>query len=647
MDIFSKMFFFILFLPAVCQGQSLEKQEKIYNKALESYRDRNFSGAVIQVQKVLAMNPRHLGSCLLMADIYYDTNNPSEEIIWLKKASLLPGVPLSVYYRLAEACFRTGGYREAFESVQRLEGQTFSPGLQEKVKRLKANCEFAVEAVKRPVLFQPEKLDQHVNSEYDEYWPSLTVDDNTLVFTRLIPVNEFSGLKQEDFYTSTRDSAGWKSAGWKPAVPVSDLNSPQNEGAQSVSADGKLLFFTLCNRPEGFGSCDIWFSKLENGKWSAPRNAGEPVNTPGWEGQPSYSSFGDFLYFSSDRQGGKGKKDIWRVSLKGWDSSGMPEWGDLTNPGDSINTPGVEISPFIHPNGRDLYFSSDSWPGFGGLDLFHAKELQTGQWTKAKNLGYPVNSPGNEQGLIIDRTGMTAYYATSMNQEGNMDIYRFQTEPPFRPEPVTYIRGKVTNATTGTPISALVEITCSEKACPFHYKVRADEKGAFLITLPPDQDVSFTVNEKGFLFYSEQFRFQGHSTPLEPLERQISLVPAEPGKSIDLYNIFFSTNEFSLLPESEPELQTVVVFLKQNPSLSVEIGGHTDSKGSPAFNLTLSGKRAQSVMEYLLKNGIQPGRLNSQGYGMDFPVATNDTEENRSKNRRTTLKIISTHSLGK
>jgi outer membrane protein OmpA-like peptidoglycan-associated protein len=634
MGFFSYINILLFFLPAVCLGQSPMKQEKIYNKALESYRDRNFSGAVIEVHKVLAMNPRHLGSCLLMADIYYDTNKPDDEIIWLKKASLIPGVPAVVYYRLADASFRRGFYGEAFESVQRLEGQTFSPGLQEKVKRLKANCEFAVEAVKRPVLFKPEKLDQHINSEYDEYWPSLTVDDNTLVFTRLIPVNEFSVLKQEDFYTSTRDSAGWK-----PAVPLSELNTPQNEGAQSVSADGKLLFFTLCNSPEGFGSCDIWFSKLENGKWSAPRNAGEPVNTPGWEGQPSFSSFGDFLYFSSERQGGKGKKDIWRVQLKGWDSSGMPEWGDLTNLGDSINTPGVEISPFIHPNGRDLYFSSDSWPGFGGLDLFHAKEIQTGQWTKARNLGYPVNSPGNEQGMIIDRTGMTAYYATSLNKEGNMDIYRFQTELPFRPEPVTYIRGKVTNATTGTPIPALVEITCSEKACPFHYKVRADEKGAFLITLPPDQDVSFTANEKGFLFYSEQFRFQGHSTPLEPVERQISLVPAEPGKSIDLYNIFFSTKEFTLLPESEPELQTVVVFLKQNPSLSVEIGGHTDSMGTPAFNLTLSGKRAQSVMEYLLKNGIQPGRLNSQGYGMDFPVAPNDTEEGRSKNRRTTLKI--------
>jgi outer membrane protein OmpA-like peptidoglycan-associated protein len=635
MDLFLKIVFFILFMPVLGSGQSLTKQEKIYNKALDAYQAGNYPEALLQAQKVLTLNPGHLATTLLMADIYHDTDKSSEEITWLKKASGMPGVPVIVYYRLADVCFRTGIYSEALESVQHLEGQTIPHNLQDKVNRLKTNCEFAVEAVKKPVLFKPEKLDPHINSENDEYWPSLTVDDNTLVFTRLVKMNGNSLLKQEDFYTSTRDSAGWK-----PAVPLSDLNSPQNEGAQSVSADGKLLFFTLCNHPDGFGSCDIWFSKLENGRWSAPKNVGEPVNTPGWEGQPSFSAFGDFLYFSSSRQGGKGKKDIWRATLNSWNSFGMPEWGELTNLGDSINTPGEEISPFIHSNGRDLYFSSDYWPGFGGLDLFHSRLKETGQWTKAANLGYPVNSSGNEQGMIIDRTGMTAYFATSRNREGNMDIYRFMTDAPFRPEPVTYIRGNVTNAKNGAPVSALVEVTGSEKTCPFHCTVRADEKGTFLITLPSEQELSFTLNEKGYLFYSEQFRFPGHSTPLEPLERQISLVPAEPGKSIDLYNIFFATNEFALLPESEPELKTMVTFLMQNPSLTVEIGGHTDNTGSPAFNLSLSGKRARSVMEYLLKNGIQPGRLNSHGYGMDFPVASNDTEDGRSKNRRTTLKIV-------
>jgi outer membrane protein OmpA-like peptidoglycan-associated protein len=220
-----------------------------------------------------------------------------------------------------------------------------------------------------------------------------------------------------------------------------------------------------------------------------------------------------------------------------------------------------------------------------------------------------------------------------------MDIYHFQTDTPFRPEPVTYIRGKVTSAKTGTPVPALVEVSGSEKVNPFHVRIRADEKGVFLITLPPYQDVSFTINEKGFLFYSEQFRFPGHSTALEPIERQISLSPAEPGKSIDLYNIFFATNEYALLPESEPELKTVVEFLKQNPSLSAEIGGHTDNTGTPAFNLDLSEKRARSVQKYLTNNGIQPDRLIAKGYGMSFPVALNESEEGRSKNRRTTLKI--------
>jgi outer membrane protein OmpA-like peptidoglycan-associated protein len=634
MNLFSKLVFLILLLPVVCTGQSLSKQKKAYNKALEVYREGNFEAALLQTQKSLLIDPGDLASCLLMADIYHDTNKPSEEINWLKKAAGMPNVPVFAYYRLADVCFRTGLYGDAWESVQHLQGLTFSPGLEDKVRQLKANCRFAVEAIKKPVLFKPEKLDNHVNSEYDEYWPSLTIDDKTLVFTRLIPNPGNSLFKQEDFYVSDQDSAGFK-----PAVPLTGLNSPQNEGAPSISADGKLLFFTLCNHPDGYGSCDIWFSRLENGKWSPPENAGEPVNTPGWEGQPSLSAPGDCLYFSSSRPGGKGKKDIWKATIKGWSHSGMPVWGELTNPGDSINTPGEEISPFIHPNGRDLYFSSDYWPGFGGLDLFHSQFQGNGEWTKAENLGYPVNTSGNEQGMIISRTGMTAYYATSLFSKGNMDIYRFQTDIPFRPEPATYIRGKVTNSKNKLPVQALVEITGCDTINPFHAMARADEKGLFLITIPPGQNISFTVNEKGFLFYTEQFRFSGHSTPLEPFEREISLAPAETGKSIDLYNIFFAVNEYTLLPESEPELKTMVDFLIQNPLLSVEIGGHTDNTGSPAFNLSLSGKRAQSVMEYLLKSGIQPERLHSHGYGLDFPVASNDTEEGRSKNRRTTLKI--------
>ncbi len=630
-----KIFLFLWLLPFHSPGQIPARADKMLEKATLAYQSRNYAEAISLTEKILKQWPGHLNSCLLMADIYHDLDSLDSEIFWLREASQLKKAPPLAFFRLGEAWYKWGNYPDALQSFNRLQGSRLTPGLQNRLNRMKSSCEFAIEAMKMPVRFKPEDPGENINTANDEYWPNLTIDGRTLIFTRLLPVQGNPVMKQEDFYSSV-----WDSAGWGPALPLTGLNTPMNEGAQSVSADGKLLFFTLCNHPGGFGSCDIWFSRLENGKWSTPRNCGEPVNTAGWEGQPSFSAFGDMLYFSSSRPGGKGNKDLWRVKLKGWNDEGYPQWNNPVNLGDSVNSPGEEISPFIHPNGKDLYFCSDYWPGFGGLDLFHSTEKNDGTRTRAVNLGYPINSPGNEQGLVIDRTGLTGWFATSRSHKGNMDIYCFETDEQFRPEPVSYIRGKVVNIKTGLPVPALVEVTGNDKDKPVDIKVRPDEKGIFLITLPPDQDLSFNVNEKGFLFYSERFRLTGNSSALEPVERQIALVPVEPGKSVDLYNIFFATNEFVILPGSEPELNTLLGFLKDNPSLSVEIGGHTDNVGTPEFNRRLSEKRALSVRQYLTERGISAERLFSHGYGMDKPVAPNDTEENRALNRRTTLKIV-------
>jgi outer membrane protein OmpA-like peptidoglycan-associated protein len=351
------------------------------------------------------------------------------------------------------------------------------------------------------------------------------------------------------------------------------------------------------------------------------------------------SAFGDRLYFSSERPGGKGKKDIWVIGLKEWKPDGTSLWGELLNLGDSINTPGDEISPFIHPGTKDLYFSSDDLPGFGGLDLFHSRLKENGEWSRAENLGWPVNSPGNEQGFVIDRTGTTAYFSTDREKRGNMDIYMFETDESFRPKPVTYVRGKVISDGTGMPVPALVEVTAEDISGPTGTSIRADERGIFLLTLPPDRDLLFTVNEKGYLFYTERVRLSSLSSAASPLERVISLIPAETGTSLDLYNIYFQTNEHTILPESIPELQILLHFLSDHPGLSVEIGGHTDNTGTREFNRTLSEKRAASVKQYLVEGGISENRLTSKGYGFDQPVATNDTEEGRARNRRTTMKI--------
>jgi outer membrane protein OmpA-like peptidoglycan-associated protein len=634
LKIFRYIGFFLWICPLVVSGQGISKSRKLLEKSTVLYEQGYYEKASLLAKRILVDDPGNIQAYLLLADIFHETDSLQSEINSLQHAAQLPGVQTLVWYRLAEALYKNGSYADAFHAINKFLSTDSNSALQAKAALLKTRCGFAASAIEKPVKFTPQNLGKSVNTPYDEYWPSLTVDGNTLVFTRLLPVPDHPGMKQEDFYMSGSDSAGWK-----PALPVTGLNSPGNEGAQTISSDGKILFFTLCNHPGGFGSCDIWFSLLQNNTWSEPRNAGEMINTPGWEGQPSYSAFGNFLYFSSARQGGKGNRDIWRIHLKGWSTDGIPEWHDLINLGDSINTPGEEISPFIHPNGKDLYFSSDYWPGFGGYDLFHSVEKANGTWTKAENIGYPVNSRGNEQGLIIDRTGKTAYFSTNREQKGNMDIYSFETDEEFRPEAVTYIRGKVINARTGIPVAAMVEIRGSDKEKPIDLKIQADENGVFLITLPPDQDLSFSVNQKGFLFYSERFVFSESSSASLPVERLVRLEPVETQSLINLYNIFFATNEYAILPESEPELNTLWNFLNDNPNLAVEIGGHTDNIGSAEFNLQLSEKRANSVRQYLLDKGIGLQRLTAKGYGMEQPVAPNDSEEGRARNRRTTMKI--------
>jgi len=625
---------FLLLTGHQATGQSSAGMAKKYNKALLAYRAGDFITARNELAKITTVFPGHLEACLLMADICHDQGLTGEELSWLEKSSGIPGAPALVRYRAADACFRLGKYGEGLNHINRLEGESLPASLRGKADKLSNHLRFAAEAIKKPVPFNPVPLDSLINTGFDEYWPSLSLDGHLLVFTRLVPVAGHAFLRQEDFYYAESDSCGWKKA-----LPVAVINSPLNEGAQALSADGKLLFFTLCNHPAGNGSCDIWFSRFENGNWTPPGNAGDPVNTPGWEGQPSFTAFGNILYFSSSRPGGKGNKDLWSAHLKEWDASGYPVWERLTRLDDSINTSGDEISPFIHPNGKDLYFSSDSRPGFGGLDLFHAEKKPDGSWSTPSNMGYPLNSLGNEQGLIIDRTGRTAYFATNRSVEKDMDIYRFDTSDHFRPDPVTYVRGKITNAVTDAPVPAKIRVRASQTEQPIDFEVKADADGVFLITLPPQQEVLFTVNEKGFLFYSEKIDLSVSSSELAPLERKVKLWPAEPGSMISLYNIFFDTGEYAILPESEPELGTLVEFLRQNPGLSVEIGGHTDNVGSIPFNQVLSEKRARSVKDYLVENDIPSPGISVRGYGMEIPVASNETEEGRSKNRRTTMKI--------
>ena len=611
-------------------AQSDKRIERMFAQARQQFELKNFTESVALCTKIINKNNTFADAYLLLADIYNSLDSAHTEIKYLKHAKDLNSNPL-IDFRLAEASIKIGKYQEAIGFYKRfLETGKISEEKKDEINRKIDNCKFAAFSVTHPVEFNPERLPSEINTVDDEYWPVFSLDQKTIVFTRL--VKQQGVLPQEDFYETKMDSVNWS----VPA-PLVDINTAQNEGAQCLSADGKLLFFTACNRSSGYGSCDIYFSSFENGKWSSPQNAGKPLNSGAWEAQPSFSSDNKYLYFSSNRAGGFGKKDIWRAELLLYEN-GRLEWSKPENLGESINSPGDEISPFIHPNNVSFYFVSDYHTGMGGFDIFTAKHTRSGEFSSLENMGFPINTPQNEQGLTVAADGKTALFASERNKISGLDIYQFQLDEELQVLPVTYARAKVSNAKTGEKLEAKVTLTnLTDNSSRSEY---SDKNGEMLVCLPVGNNYAFNVTKDGFLFYSRSFLLEGVKSIENPTEIDILLNPVEPGAEMNLYNIYFETDSFSLMDSSEPELLKLYGFLNENEQLQAEIQGHTDNTGDSSKNLVLSEKRAKSVVDYLLKKGIEKARLKWVGFGETKPVDTNETVEGRRKNRRTTLKIL-------
>lgn len=626
-------FVLLVLLSEVTFSQNNGRVEKWFNEARQQLALQSFENAKNLCYRILEREPEFLDANLLLADIYHATDSLQQEIIQLEKAAKKSDMA-HINYRLGEAYYMTGKYENALTNFENYLQTIDNPtGRSKEIERKMENCRFAIEAMKHPVEFHPERLSDNVNSANDEYWPNLSIDQDELVFTRLVKTPGY--YPQEDFYISQFDSAGWG-----VAQPIVDINTPENEGAQVISADGRLLFFTACNRPAGKGSCDIYFSRWIGGKWSAPRNAGGVINTNYWEAQPAFSSDNRYLYFSSNRPGGEGNKDIWRAEFKGFDEHGNTKFLSPVNLGSKINTGGNEISPFIHPNNKNFYFASDFLTGMGGSDVFMSELQGETAFSEPENMGYPVNTFNNEQGLFISADGLQAYFSSARNEETGLDIYSFQLDEEIRPEPVTYFFARVIDADTKKTVQANLELVNLTDEAAKKRMETTGSNGEVLVVLPVGANYALSVSKEGYLFFSESFKLTDLNTLYDPYNLLIELKPIEVGSEMNLYNVYFETDSFKILPQSEPELQKLVTFLKNNSGLKVEIQGHTDDTGTAEFNKTLSEKRAQSVVDYLVENGINSQRLNSAGFGESKPVATNNTEEGRRLNRRTTIKIL-------
>ena len=640
-------------LPMWSQVNYSSKSQKaieLYEEASTYYVKGQTALALVTINKALERDAMFIEAYFMKADIFHYLQKFEDE-----KGALVQAISIDslyfvpAYFNMGKADFFLGNYKEAISWFRRYEELAKNRKQPLKVDDWIRKSEFAQKAKERPVKIVPRSLGDSVNSDLDEYWPSLTADDKTLVYTVLSPkdtnlykmgnIPKTPNYFQEDFYESIRDESGqWQ----RRRAILPPLNTISNEGAQTLSADGQWMFFTACGRRDSKGSCDIYFAQRTESGWSYPMNLESPVNTPYWESQPAFSADGRTLYYISNRPGGLGKKDIWSATVVDFSSNGTPIFGDLKNMGENINTPDDENSPFIHHDGKTLYFSSDGWPGMGQMDLFLSRKDSKGNWQKPENLGYPINTASDEIGLIVNAQGNMAYYSSDgiEGSLGGKDLYMFDLPQDLRPDPVSYVRGHVYDAETKERISAQFQLFDVKTGVLKASSGSSGYSGEFLLCLPPGNSYALNVSKSGYLFYSGHFNLSGVHDASSPRIIDIYLKPIREGHQIVLENVFFAIDSYLLSDDSRVELDKVVAFMTENSSLIIEVQGHTDNQGTQAYNQQLSQQRAKSVVDYLISKGIASARLTFKGYGFTQPVAPNDTEEGRAKNRRTEMKVM-------
>lgn len=614
---------------ANAQNEPSKKAQALFTKGLQQQSYGEYDEAISLFKSAIKKSPRFLDAYDALAHTYLKSRQLDKAISTYRTLlSMKPDHPYALYdlgniYMNLEKIDSAEYFYKQFLRFNKTNDQNSKNAV-----RSLQNISFIKEAKANPVDITPVNVGASINTKEQEYSPAFAIDENTMYITRRTG-NLRDNRPNEDIYYAKRTESGWE----KIRNLGPPINTADNEGAFSVSADGHYIFFTSCSRPGGKGQCDIWLTIDRDGKWSEPMNLQAPINTRNWESQPSIASNGKILYFTSDRPGGYGGTDLWYAKF------GDEGWEDPVNLGPEINTPLDEQFPFIHSDNTTLYFSSEGHPGMGKSDLFITRLKPDGTWETPKNLGYPINTSGYDWNMVVTRDGKTAYYSSDKMSDGKggLDIYTFQLPEEIQAKKVSYIRGFVRDAVTKKPINANVILT-PQNGELITTTYADGQEGKFLVPLKSDLKYALTVDKKGYLFYSDYFDMPNVPSD-EPFEIFVDLERVEVGKSVVLKNIFFDTDKFELKPESKSELEKLLSFLQQNSEIKIEIGGHTDNVGSSAHNKTLSTNRAKSVYDYLVKNGINADRLSFVGYGDSQPIASNDTDSGRALNRRTEFKV--------
>jgi outer membrane protein OmpA-like peptidoglycan-associated protein/Tol biopolymer transport system component len=566
------------------------------------------------------------------------------------------------FFFLGTIKYELGDYQAAADLLSKyVSNRNANPDMVKKAREILSSCDFAVQAIKNPTAFNPINVGPGINTKDPEYFPTITVDGKTILFTRRIVDPRLPRIetepeeyrqRQEDFYVSQlSDKNIWMKAEPMPA----NINTIRNEGAPTISADGRTLIFVACpditgkdygDNRTGRGSCDLFITKRLGSRWIDPVNLPGYVNSAHWETQPSLSADGKTLYFIRGIRGQSGgqNSDIYMSTLQ---DDGT--WGKAERLPDHINTPQAEESVLIHPDGKTLYFASRGHTGMGGSDLYVSRMDEKGNWGKPENLGYPINTRYDENSLMVSADGEIAFFASDRaGGYGGLDIYYFELPEKLRPYKTLYFEGLVYDANTKKPIPGkfqLIDVKTGKEII----RSEADPiTGQFMVAIPINHEYALNVSFPGYNFFSQNFNMTVKEG-LESFKMDVPMIPIGSGVNV-LANVFFDLDKTNLRPESYVELNKLRDVLVQNPSFKIEIGGHTDTRGDDKKNQLLSDGRAKSVRDYLISQGIDGGRLTAKGYGESQPVISDEEiakmktseeqEKAHQKNRRTEYKFI-------
>ena len=623
-----------------------KKAQKAFAEALEAYRFLSYDLAVSHLDKAIHKSPEYAEAWFLKAQIYQDMDHPQLEATLVQALALDANLFPHGWVELAHVQWELGKYEEGLASLERLDALEMSRLAGDALTKrewVEAGLRFSVDAVDATdALQEASPMRGQLNTTAQEYYGALDLSGTHMVLTRTDITDSREVMLPgvaggEDFFESFKQPDGT----WTAPVPLAGVNTPLNEGAPALSGDGKVMVFTACETPRdgygprrGKGSCDLFESRWDNDakRWSVGSNLGAP-NSAGWESQPTLSADGNTLVFARSEKGHLEPSDLvvsHRLANGGWSSPKA-----LSG---KVNTSYSEESPFLHPDGKTLYFSSDGHPGFGKLDVFMSQREKDGTWGTPTNLGAKVNSPGKDNSLMVAPRGGVAMFATTRNS-GNLDFWEVVLPEEAQPIEVATLRGVVLDASTGEALDAEVAMIDLETGQAIS-RTRSNREEGFVIPLPGLGNYSFEASAEGHVFGMTTYAQQGGESLNRSPFVQIDLEPIVSGQSFTLEAIQFESGLARLSSEYQAGCERLAQWMLDNPLVDIEVEGHTDNVGSVPFNMQLSLDRAEAVKEFLLDRGVYEARILTEGRGPLDPIADNDSEEGRAANRRVQIVIL-------